>query len=350
MGATATTLRPTVIALVAVSAVTLTAMSPFPQTQPAVPRQKGGYRPTGFPPPARAVMEGFHNALQNSAWDRALSLCSPAVREKARQYDSALDFFEDVVPIEYLKTPDRPSQIRESQYYGAFATVIRFRSHTAVGQVLEWRWGVERTTKSADGTNGGKGDGWTIAFDTIPLRKWIAQEVLQQQARLDDHRARFKAIKPSLEKLKTRLVPLNDKFLIGKPMLFRLELINDGPVDLSYDRQQVDVNDPLIVTGENGKRVRYIGEECQTAGAFQPIRAGRTVVLFDKLDIARQYQINKPGRYDVQFSGGGLFIGDLPKDPGPGSERWHSIPEGAMPKVGACRAYPSNVVRIDVIR
>jgi hypothetical protein len=257
-------------------------------------------------------MDQFKAALKASQWDKALACCSSKVQEAAKTYDSAQEFLLDAVPVDYVvamkEYPVSTTRGKADAGYdllGSWVDLMKSRT----GPNIQWAWTLEKTHEGE----------WVVNFDPIPLRKYIARKALVQQERLELQRARFKAgfkaIKPSLERLKAKLVPLNEKYVVGKPVRFRLELANEGPVDLSYDDQQVTVNDPLIVTDAKGEKVKYIGGSVQAEGGNMPLRAGQTVVLFDKFDITRQYEINKPGVYRVQYKGAGLEIGDLPKIP-----------------------------------
>jgi hypothetical protein len=104
----------------------------------------------------------------------------------------------------------------------------------------------------------------------------------------------------------TRLVPLASSekpFVLGQPMKFRLEMKNVGQSDISYDDQQVEVNNSMRLFGPDGKPVRYIGGWFQTVGETKVLRPSETSVLFDGLDLYKQYLIVKPGKYTVRFPG-----------------------------------------------
>ncbi len=74
-------------------------------------------------------------------------------------------------------------------------------------------------------------------------------------------------------------------------MKFRLELKNFGPSAVHYDSQRAGANGSLLVRDPQGRPVRYIGGSFQT-GSFVPLPSlapGKTVVLFDELDLPSQY-------------------------------------------------------------
>ncbi len=136
--------------------------------------------------------------------------------------------------------------------------------------------------------------------------------------------------------LKTRLIPLNEQYLIGQPMKFRLEMTNVGDSAILYGSSQVAVNDSMIVKVTDGKNVPYIGGMCQTGLRSKPINPGEIVTLFDQLDITSQYYIAKPNRYTIQYSGKGLGIVHATENADPTA--WS----------GSAIHLPSNVLEIEV--
>ena len=92
------------------------------------------------------------------------------------------------------------------------------------------------------------------------------------------------------------------------------------------------LNDRYLIKDENGRVMPYTAGPFQTGGAEKPIRPGASVVLFASLDIAKQYDIKKPGRYQVQFSGRGLVVSDAI------GSRY----------CAARRQFPSNTLEIEV--
>jgi hypothetical protein len=111
--------------------------------------------------------------------------------------------------------------------------------------------------------------------------------------------------------VKTRLTALEKAHAAGKPMRFRLEMLNVSKKVVQYDAQQVDVNDSMLVIGPDGKVVPYIASGCQTTGGGQPLKPGESVVLFKELDVADQYLMSKPGRYKVQYRKGDKAFGEV---------------------------------------
>ncbi|MGA2060684.1 MAG: hypothetical protein ABSG67_09410 [Thermoguttaceae bacterium] len=124
--------------------------------------------------------------------------------------------------------------------------------------------------------------------------------------------------------LRTRLLPAQNEYVLGQPARFRLEMKNFGEHERTYDPQAVDVNNSIQIIDLDGKSVRYVGGSFQTGGSPKSIAPGKTVVLFDGLDLVTQYLIIKSGSYTLQFRGTNV--------------RWHS--ESEIP--------PSNKIKIEM--
>jgi hypothetical protein len=284
---------------------------------------------------AKATMKGFRRALARGDWQGALDCCSPQVRSGIGQYASTEAFFRAVVPIERIALlpkspicasrafPDDPG--REGSYYESFVRLLEGGAELSVA----WNWKVKKTAQ-----------GWQIDFETTPLDKWIQQEVARQHARDDEYRDAQMRLLPDLKGISTRLTALGRRFRIGEAIPLRLELVNQSSLELTYDDQQVDVNDSLRVTDGHDSEISFVAQMCQTIGGEVKLRPGKTAVLFDRLDLTKQYAIRQPGRYSVQFRGRGLFVGVEDPDLKHQDSKIIGIP---------CR-WPSNVVTIEVAK
>ncbi|MFH0732344.1 MAG: BsuPI-related putative proteinase inhibitor [Candidatus Omnitrophota bacterium] len=115
--------------------------------------------------------------------------------------------------------------------------------------------------------------------------------------------------------LMTRLIPLEQEHVLGQPIRFRLEMINETNSSKNYDSQQVKVNNSMLIKDHNDKVIPYSAEQYMTTGSPRRIQPGETVILFDNFDITSQYQIDKPGEYTIQFRGQGQAFGDVPIPP-----------------------------------
>ena len=120
--------------------------------------------------------------------------------------------------------------------------------------------------------------------------------------------------------LQTRLTCLDSAWAPGQPLRVRLELRNVSDRRVTYDDQQISVNEPFAITGPDGERVRWIGVRAQTGGGPKPIEPGETIVLLSSFDLAERYLLTRPGEYTVR------------------SRKRHGFGSAAIP--------PSNTVRV----
>jgi hypothetical protein len=290
-------------------------------TQPACMKRKGG-PPTTLPAEAKAVMDEFVMAVDEKKWDKALILCTPQTQSRASQYGEE-EYFRRCVPMAKLKA-ERTFRFwtytKHNEEYRRFGCFLNL-SKTPDGREINWEWWLAHTAH-----------GWKVDLPGVPVERWIQDEVDRLKRDKERGEARWRALEPKLEGLRTQLTALQREYRLGRPMPFLLELINEGEHELSYDDQQVAVNESMIIKDENGKVMPYTAGSFQTEGAPAPIKPGTSVVLFESLDIARQYDMKKAGKYRVQFSGRGLDVFDAI-----GSKN------GA-----ARREFPSNTVEIEL--
>ncbi|MBA7702527.1 hypothetical protein ES703_111296 [subsurface metagenome] len=239
---------------------------------------------------ARTVMLGFQQALKESDWDKALGFCSKNVKSKASNYGSVEAFFGGIVPVDEIVS--LPRFQTSGGKYNREGQQVEFRCFLRIPTVgseetVDWVWRV------------GKSDsGWVIDFETISLTRHIEKEQLRRLQEKERARERLEQLQRGLE---VRLVPLSKEFVVGQPMLFRLEMTNKGKLPIEYEASQVAVNDSMIVKGPNGNGIAYIDTSYQTLWDSKVIEPGETVILFDKFDVASQYHIIKPGWHTFQF-------------------------------------------------
>ncbi|HJQ97438.1 MAG TPA: hypothetical protein VJ826_03935 [Candidatus Polarisedimenticolaceae bacterium] len=127
---------------------------------------------------------------------------------------------------------------------------------------------------------------------------------------------------PAQEGVRTSLSTPQTEFVLGKPMVFRLEIENIGERVVRYDSQQVAVNSSMSVVGSDGAQIPYVAMTVQTGGGPRPLQPRERSVLFEALDIADQYLITSPGTYAVRFKGGGKY-GDVRAMPASNSVTIH---------------------------
>jgi hypothetical protein len=232
------------------------------------------------------VARAFLEAMRNSDWDRALSVCSQAVQAKAKESDSAETFFRRFVPLEKLAFQPRGYGSRDGRIIEVFAEVSI--DVPDAQWPVRWNWKLVRA-----------GPTWLVDFELVPLNQLIQKEVLKSEYLNGGTR------RPEMSEgdLTYVLTPVTSEFVIGHPMLLRLEMKNDGSDPVAYGRTSVTVNSPMLVTGPDGETIPYVDTSYQTAGGIDVILPGEVIILAGRYDVASQYRIIRPGRYTFQFRG-----------------------------------------------
>src|SRR5205814_5580896 len=131
----------------------------------------------------------------------------------------------------------------------------------------------------------------------------IESEIARLKQESEDTRRSRAVADHAITRVKTQLTSLNKSYTVGQPMLFRLELVNECDFALVYTAGRVAVDGCLNISDANGRPVIFTGRPVQTAIRYKRIESGNAVVLFDNLDLGRLYDLSKPGRYRVRFSG-----------------------------------------------
>ncbi|MBN1393209.1 MAG: hypothetical protein JW947_10465 [Sedimentisphaerales bacterium] len=292
---------------------------------------KGGGS-ASIPRPAQIVMLQFQDALEQGQWATALSLCTEDVNTASKKWDSPEVFFRETVPVDIvLKLRNFPFHAfkseRDNQVYELYIPLTETNFEPVIIWDCSMRW--------TDGV-------WRIHFppEKINLQEMIAQKKKQIEAQEKKLKQLRNELEPKLRGIKTHLSAVSDEFIVGRPMIFRLELMNYGEHSLIYGDQQVAVNGSMTVLDENYNNVPYIGSQCQTAGGPKELKPNSTVVLFEGLDINRQYAIRRQGTYWVQFNGKSLHIGQ--KSPSSDANDLY------RDFVATTTEFPSNRLRIEV--
>jgi hypothetical protein len=268
---------------------------------------KAGVGRRELPEPAKSVMLQFQQALKDSDWEKALSLCSEKVKRKAKQSDSAEVFFKSVVPIqEVISFSDFRVRGWSSGGWGIeryhYDVGVRVPERDFAG---EWEWSVVRTPS-----------GWFIDFKPYSLEVWMKHQILMYTRKPGKPRATWEEVRKGLE---IRLLPVSKEVVIGKPMLFHIEMTSVSDDTLEYWCTSWVANDPMVVKGPNGVNVPYMGGPAQVAFWHEYIEPGETIVLVDNYDVTSQYHITKPGKYSFQFKKlyNGSNIVEVDIKPGP---------------------------------
>lgn len=243
---------------------------------------------------ADAVLYRFQLALKDCDWERALSLCSKAVRAKAKEWESAEAFFTDFMPIEQITELSGFPVNSYSSRAGKIASLsfyLRLEEPEA-----EWPISWVCSVVKEDGQ-------WLVDFKTLPVKILIKKELLRRELEKEDGETRRAKFDRGIE---FRLIPLTEEFEVGLPMLFRIEMVNVSEEPILYRAtgpSSVVANDRMNITGPNGKNIKYVDTSYQIAVGPDVILPDETIVLVDNYDVVRQYYITRPGRYTFQFKG-----------------------------------------------
>jgi hypothetical protein len=237
-----------------------------------------------------SVARSFLDALRGSDWDRALSYCSQPVKAKAVRAASSEVFLRQFVPVERLVAL---SQVQPRGFGSRDGKVIEVSMEVSVDAPkaqwpLRWTWKLVRA-----------GPTWLVDFELVPLDRFIEKELLKREFQPNGAR------RPEMSERDIRyvLTPITAEFVIGQPMLLRIEMKNEGNDPVAYGRTSVTVNDSMLVTGPDGETIPYVDTSYQTAGGIDVILAGEVIVLADKYDVTSQHRIVRAGRYRFQFRG-----------------------------------------------
>ncbi|UCD50401.1 MAG: hypothetical protein JSW27_23115 [Phycisphaerales bacterium] len=234
------------------------------------------------------VARRFQEALRDSDWDGAVSLCSQVVRDEARRHDSVEAFFRGTVPIK--RVVKRAFNPHQSSSRDGKLMRMSDEVYLDVGDDVRparWTWALVRT-----------GPTWRVDFEPIPLERIIQKERVKREFQ----EGGAKTDKQTFERaIRYVLISIGDEFVLGQSMRFRLEMRNVGDVPIAFYRSEVMVNDPMVVTDPNGRTLPYADTDYQTDMGPDAILPGETIVLADAYDVTTQYRILRPGPYTFQF-------------------------------------------------
>lgn len=97
------------------------------------------------------------------------------------------------------------------------------------------------------------------------------------------------------------LTPLSEVYVVGQPMLFKAEAVNESDKTLYYLRNSFAVRHVLQVIGPDKAPLKRIGQGACTTIGYEPIEPGERALLLDDYDLSEHYAVTEPGRYEVQF-------------------------------------------------
>lgn len=282
---------------------------------------------------ANMALIQFQNALVADRWDDALSLCSSDLQKQAKAWPSAEKFFKDTMPIEHVLARGFGDSFGET-----FQEMIETISTWDEDPRIDWFWGMALAEN-------GK---WVVDYPPVLMKDYVVQRKALIKARNDNVAALKLGLEPKVSFISTRIVPLTNEFMLGQPMLFRIELTNAGPTDVHY-HGAAWIRHGVVVRDESGTALTNTLGPSQVVDSPLELPSHSAVVLAEAMDITKNHHIVEPGTYTVQFEGYQLEIGEVMpiKLPGrfgrDGDLEWSQF-------YSATNKFPSNVVKIDVRR
>jgi hypothetical protein len=257
------------------------------------------------------------------------------------------------VPIEHVLARDFGCSSCGDKFYGMFETI------SAYGELprIDWYWGLALAEN-------GK---WLVDYPPVRLSEYAAQRRAALQARDEKTAALRQSLESKMPFLSTRLIPLTNKFRIGQPMPFRVELTNAGATAIHYVVGGLNHYGLVVRDERRGTVLTNTAGPVQVAVRTMELPARSAVVLAEALDITRNHNLTAPGKYSVQFDGRTLEVGA--RVPGEEMDRFgrplgDETSQASFDRVAyqvihktaaehlfaVTNKFPSNVVRIDVRR
>ncbi len=248
----------------------------------------------------------FQDALAAGRWPEALSFCSDRVRAKAAEWPSPEAFFKDTFPTELLLAQDFGYWTLKSDQPGGFDWTDKANFYALFINLTEpeskpgvqWHWAITATNHA-----------WVVDYPPVKLDEYMARKKAAIREREDKIKQVRRSLEPTVRGIKTHLIPVRERFMIGSPMLFRIELANLGKTTADYQDSGVAFA-PLTILNDKRQPLPCIENgPLQIIVRSGKVAPGASVVLADRLDLNRDYAITRPGKYIVQFSGTNLKIG-----------------------------------------
>ena len=284
---------------------------------------------------ANMLMLHFQNALAAKKWAEALGLCSDRVRAKANEWSEPADFFRQTIPIEVVLAQSFGCWSCSTQAYGLVVNL------TAPNEtpVIQWFWAIVATNGS-----------WVVDYPPVKLDEYVIKKKAALNER-DEEIARIRReLEPKIKSLKIKLTAASGRFVIGSPMLFKVELFNSGKETVEYQDGGVRFH-PLKVLNEQKEPVAYHEQPAQIPVNAQKIAPDSSAVLAAGIDLAEWYSITKPGRYFVEFDGSDLEIGKQMQIPisGPGLFGENETAWWPHDFISSTTKLRSNTVEIEIV-
>jgi hypothetical protein len=278
----------------------------------------------------------FQNALAADRWDNALLLCSADVQNQAKAWPSAEKFFKDTMPIEHvLARGDLGGWSSTVKFCRLIETISAYDEQP----LIEWYWGMALSENGE----------WVVDYPPVLLTEYVVQRKAMLKARGESIAAKDLSVESKMPFISTRLIPLTNRFVIGQPMRFRVELTNAGPTDVYYQEGGLNYYG-LVVRDERDTILTNTAGPAQIGVGTEKLPAHSAVVLAEALDIRQNHPITEPGKYSVQFDGSTLQVGERVRMEPYWDRFGRPFGIGSIDFFGVTNKFPSNVVKIDVRR
>jgi hypothetical protein len=277
------------------------------------------------------LMLRFQDALAAERWQEALACCSERLKTSAAAWPTLKEFFNDTLPIEHVLAQDFACWSCGTNFYGLFVTL----SAPGVEPRVDWFWGLMPTPS-----------GWVVDYPPAKMGDYVVNRRTALQQRDDRITSIRRSLEPQVRNVTTRLTAVSERFTVGSPMLFRVELVNSGATPVHYMDTGVRHN-PLTVLNAKKEPVPALPDPLQIQVNKAELAAGASVVLGEKIDINSGRNIDKPGKYFVQFDSPEVQVGQ----PVPSEEMGRfgeTLPATVFDFLSATNKLPSNIVEIEI--
>jgi hypothetical protein len=247
-----------------------------------------------------SVLLRFQRALQEQNWQAALSLCSENIQKKAKEGKSPEEFLKAYLPIDDLvKMTELPTR----GYSGTLEKISNINLDISISSSktdneapVSWKWSLVRDDENK----------WLVDFKVLPIDILVQKERLIRKFINAESNVRAANTAKFNQGIKFNLVPISEKYVIGQPMLFKVEMINTSDEPISFTTAgptAIMTSNPMYITGPEKEEIDYIYPSVQIGVGSDVILPKETIVLVDSYDVTSQYFINKPGQYAFQFRG-----------------------------------------------
>jgi len=280
---------------------------------------------------ANLLMLRFQDALAAGGWQEALACCSERLRSSASAWPTPKDFFNDTMPIEHVLAQDFACWSCGTNFYGLFVTL----SAPDVEPRVDWFWGLVPTPNS-----------WVVDYPPVKLGDYVVNRRAALQQRDERIKSIRRSLEPQVRNVTTRLTPVSERFTIGSPMLFRVELVNSGATPVHYMDTGVRHN-ALTVLNAKKEPVPALPDPLQIQINKAELAAGASVALAENIDINKGRNIDKPGKYFVQFDSPDVQVGQpvASEEMGRFGETLSVV---VFDFLSATNRFPSNIIEIEV--